>query len=58
MLDAGEADACSMVRAIGIDAARERAGALLESALDELEPLGDRADTLRALARYAVWRSE
>jgi geranylgeranyl pyrophosphate synthase len=58
VLDAGEADACSMVRAIGIDAARERAGALLESALDEIEPLGDCADTLCALARYAVWRSE
>jgi geranylgeranyl pyrophosphate synthase len=58
VLDAGEADACSMVRAIGVDAARERAGALLTSALDQIESLGDRADPLRSLARYAVWRSE
>jgi geranylgeranyl pyrophosphate synthase len=58
VLDAGEADACSMVHAIGVDAARERAGALLTSALDQIESLGDCADPLRSLARYAVWRSE
>jgi geranylgeranyl pyrophosphate synthase len=58
VLDAGEADACSMVRAVGIEAARARAGALLDSALGRIEALGDRADPLRALARYAVWRSE
>lgn len=58
VLDAGEADACSMVRALGVDAARARAGVLLESALDQIELLGDPADPLRALARYAVWRSE
>jgi geranylgeranyl pyrophosphate synthase len=58
VLDAGEADACSMVRAVGIPAARARAEALLEAALAEIEPLGDPAEPLRALARYAVWRSE
>ena len=58
VLDAGEADACSMVRAVGVDAARARAGELLEAALARIEALGDRADPLRALARYAVWRSE
>jgi geranylgeranyl pyrophosphate synthase len=58
VLDAGEADACSMVRAIGVEAARDRAEGLLASALGEVEALGERAEPLRALARYAVWRSE
>jgi geranylgeranyl pyrophosphate synthase len=58
VLDAGEADACSMVRAIGVEAARSRAEELLASALDEIEALGECAEPLRALARYAVWRSE
>jgi geranylgeranyl diphosphate synthase type II len=58
VLDADEEDACSMVRAIGIEAARERADGLLASALGETVGLGERAEPLRALARYAVWRSE
>jgi len=58
VLDAGEADACSMVRAVGLEAARARADELLSAALDEIESLGERAEPLRALARYAVWRSE
>jgi geranylgeranyl diphosphate synthase type II len=58
VLDAGEDDACSLVRAVGVDAARARAEALLESALAELAELGERAEPLRALVRYAVRRRE
>ncbi|MFQ5416610.1 MAG: polyprenyl synthetase family protein [Myxococcota bacterium] len=58
LVDEGEADACSMVRAIGAEAARERAEALLEAALAEIDGMGERAEPLRALARYAVRRSE
>ena len=50
------ADECSLVALIGIDAARARAEALLEEALGALEPFGGRADALRMLARFAVWR--
>jgi geranylgeranyl pyrophosphate synthase len=58
VLDAGEGDACSMVRAVGLEASRARAQTLLEAALDLIAPLGDPAEPLRALARFAVWRSE
>jgi len=58
VLDAGEDDPCSLVRAIGVDAAMERAEALLASALDELSELGERAEPLRALVRFAVRRRE
>jgi geranylgeranyl pyrophosphate synthase len=58
VLDAGEDDPCSLVRAIGIDAAQQRAEQLLASALDELNELGERAEPLRALVRFAVRRSE
>jgi geranylgeranyl pyrophosphate synthase len=49
---------CSLVALIGLDAARARAEALLEEALAALEPFGARADALRLLARFAVWRSQ
>ena len=58
LLDADETEPCSMVRALGPDAARARADALLEDALREVEVLGECAEPLRALARYAVVRSE
>ncbi len=56
-LDAGEDDPCSLVRAIGVEAARRRAEALLTSALSELDDLGERAEPLRELVRFAVRRS-
>ena len=40
------------------DAASARAEVLLEDALAALPPLGERAEPLRALARYAGRRSE
>jgi geranylgeranyl diphosphate synthase type II len=48
---------CSLVSLIGVDAARARAQALLDEALGALEPFGGRADALRLLARFAVWRT-
>jgi geranylgeranyl diphosphate synthase type II len=58
VLDAGEDDPCSVVRALGLEAARERAETLLVVALAELDSLGERAEPLRALVRYAVRRGE
>ncbi|MBW2316995.1 MAG: polyprenyl synthetase family protein [Deltaproteobacteria bacterium] len=58
LLDADETEPCSMLRALGASAARARADALLEDALREVEALGECAEPLRALARYAVARSE
>jgi geranylgeranyl pyrophosphate synthase len=58
LLDEGEGDACSMVRAVGGDAARARAEALLEAALAQIAGFGEVAEPLRALARFAVWRTE
>ncbi len=57
VLDEGEDDPCSLVRAIGVDAARERAEALLASALVELEELGEKAEPLRELVRFSVRRT-
>jgi geranylgeranyl pyrophosphate synthase len=51
------ADECSLVALIGLEAARARAEALLDEALAALDPFGARADALRTLARFAVWRS-
>jgi geranylgeranyl pyrophosphate synthase len=58
VLDADTDGACSLVRVLGVDAARARGEALLEASLDEIADLGERAEPLRALARYAVRRSE
>jgi geranylgeranyl diphosphate synthase type II len=58
LLDAGEDDPCSVVRALGLEAARERAETLLVVALAELDGLDERAEPLRGLLRYAVRRSE
>jgi len=56
--DAGADASCSLVAALGEGAARERAEALLASALDTLGPLGERAAALRELARFALRRGE
>ncbi|MEE8474883.1 MAG: polyprenyl synthetase family protein [Myxococcota bacterium] len=58
LLDEGDADGCSLVRAVGRDAARDRAEALLDTALRGIDYLGERAEPLRELARFAVRRSE
>jgi geranylgeranyl diphosphate synthase type II len=58
LLDAPRAEACSLVRAVGAPAARERAEALLATALAELEGFGERAEPLREMARAAVRRSQ
>jgi geranylgeranyl pyrophosphate synthase len=58
LLDADAEEPCSMVRAIGTESARVRAEALLAEALAEVEDLGERAEPLRALARFAVRREE
>jgi geranylgeranyl diphosphate synthase type II len=58
VLDADEDDLCSCVRALGLDAARERAEALLAAALAELSEFGERAEPLRGLVRFAVRRRE
>ena len=58
VLDAGEDDLCSSVRALGVDAARERAETLLTAALAELSEFGERAEPLRGLVRFAVRRRE
>jgi len=57
VLDEGEDDPCSLVRAVGVDAARERAEALLASALVELDELGEKAEPLRELVRFSVRRT-
>ncbi len=54
--DEHEDGACSMVRALGREAAGQRAEALLDAALAEIETLGERAEPLRELARFAVRR--
>jgi geranylgeranyl diphosphate synthase type II len=56
LLDRDREEACSLVRALGAEAARARAAALLGEALDAIEPLGEPAAPLRELARLAVWR--
>ena len=57
LLDEGEDDPCSLVRALGVDAARTRSEDLLRVALGELEDMGERAESLRELVRFAVRRS-
>ena len=58
VLDAGEDDPCSLVRAIGVEASQQRAELLLEQSLALLENFGEVAEALRGLLRYAVRRSE
>ncbi len=57
VLDDGEDDPCSLVRALGMEAAQLRAEELLAKALLELDDLGDKAEPLRQLVKFAVRRS-
>lgn len=56
LLDAEDDDPCSWVTALGTDAARQRAELLLDTALARVEDLGEPAEPLRELARFAVRR--
>jgi len=56
LLDADEDEGCSLVPLLGQEACRERAEALLGTALGRIDVLDERADPLRALARFAVRR--
>jgi len=58
VLDAGEEDPCSLVRAIGLEASTQRAESLLAAALEILDGFGEPAEALRGLLRYAVRRRE
>jgi len=58
LIDADSDEPCSMVRAVGEGPARARAEELLAAALHEIDDLGERGESLRALARFAVWRRE
>lgn len=51
-----EHDKATWPRLFGREPAHQRVDALLAKALEELEPLGDSAETLRWLTRYAVRR--
>ena len=57
LLDADEeSTGCSLVPLVGLERARARAEELLAVGLEEIEDLGERAEPLRALARFAVRR--
>ncbi|MFT5444144.1 MAG: geranylgeranyl diphosphate synthase type II [Myxococcota bacterium] len=56
LLDEDEEDQCSLAHALGHDGAVARAEELLASALARIEDLGESANPLRALARFAVQR--
>ena len=57
LLDAEEeSTGCSLVPLLGQARARARSEALLAAGLEEIEHLGERAEPLRALARFAVRR--
>lgn len=56
--DADKDEGCTLLRIEDEAACRARAVALLDLALTRLEGLGEQAEPLRALARYAVWREQ
>jgi geranylgeranyl diphosphate synthase type II len=56
--DGDDEERCSLVRVLGVDRARRRADELLARALVAIEGLGEPAEPLRDLARYAVARTE
>ncbi len=58
LLDADQADGCTLLAALPPEAARQRAEALLCEAESETLELGEAASPLRLLARYAVRRAE
>ncbi|MEM7412515.1 MAG: polyprenyl synthetase family protein [Myxococcota bacterium] len=56
LLDAEDEEDCSLVPVLGADGARARATELLANALDPLDRMGEPAEPLRGLLRYAVER--
>lgn len=56
VLDKDDDGACSLVRVLGETGAQDRAETLLAGALSRLEDLGEKAEPLRELARFAVRR--
>ncbi len=58
LLDRDEDGACSLVRALGVDGASARAEELLGEALALVDDLGEKAEPLRDLARFAVRRQQ
>lgn len=56
LLDEEDNDVCSLVRGLGKEGARARADELLAAALARIEYLGESAEPLRQLARFAVKR--
>jgi geranylgeranyl diphosphate synthase type II len=57
LLDEESGEAASVLRLTSAGEARDRAGRLLERALEGVAGWGERAEPLRSLARYAVRRS-
>ena len=58
VLDADEEEDSSLVALLGLDAAQARAEEFLAEALAALEDFGERAEPLRALARFSLRRTE
>jgi geranylgeranyl diphosphate synthase type II len=56
LLDEETGETCSLSRVLGSAGARARAEELLDAALELIAGLGERAEPLRELARYAVRR--
>lgn len=56
LLDADEDEGCSLLRVLSQDEARARSETLLARALGRIDPLGEPAEPLRELARFAVRR--
>ena len=57
ILDAEDEDGCSLIPLLGVQGCRERAEALLDGALAQIEGLGEPAVALRELCQWAVRRS-
>jgi len=57
LLDEDQDEGCSLLPVLGIEGARARAERLEHAALREIEGLGERAEPLRELARFAVRRN-
>ena len=56
LIDRDDDEPCSLVPVLGAEGAQARAEELLSRALDAIAALGERAEPLRELARYAVRR--
>ncbi|MDG2050777.1 MAG: polyprenyl synthetase family protein [Myxococcota bacterium] len=57
VLDAEDDEGCSLIPLLGAQGCRDRAEALLEGALSQIEDLGEPAGALRELCQWAVRRS-